>query len=62
MSPGPRPSRNPNHAFEAEETPLLKVSRDFCWMNEVDRANAFEARAHAYGGSGYLEPSGERER
>ena len=62
MSPGPRPSRNPNYAYEAEETPLLKASPEFWSMNEVDRANAFEARALAYGGSGYRERSGERER
>lgn len=60
MSSSPRPSHDPNHAYEAEETPLLKASPDFCWMNETDRANAFEARAHAYGG--YREPSGQRER
>jgi hypothetical protein len=39
--------------YEVEETPLLKASPDFWWMNEVDRSNAFEARALAYGGSGY---------
>jgi hypothetical protein len=65
--PGPRPSNSPNHAYEAVETPLLKASPDFWWMNEVDRSNAFEARALAYGGSGYrphpgLNPNRERER
>ncbi len=65
MSSGPRPSHNPNYAYEAEETPLLKTSPDFWSMNEVDRGNAFEARARAYGGSGYRhhpERSEERER
>ena len=65
--PGPRPSPSPNHAYEAEEMPLLKGSPDFWWMSDVDRANAFEARALAYGGSGYrlhpeLNPNRERER
>jgi hypothetical protein len=63
--PGPRPSRSSNHAYEAEETPLLKASPDFWWMNEADRSNAFEARALAYGGQGYRchpERSRERER
>src|SRR5215471_853919 len=49
MSSGPRPSHNPNYPFEPEETPLLKASPDFWWMNEVDRSNAFEARALASG-------------
>jgi hypothetical protein len=65
MSRGARPSHNPNYPFEPEETPLLKASPDFWWMNEVDRANAFEARALAYRGSGYRchpELSTERER
>ena len=62
MSSGPRPSHNPNYAYEAKDAPLLKGSPDFWCMNEVDRANAFEARALAYGGSGYRESSGERER
>jgi hypothetical protein len=53
MSSGPRPSNSPNHACEPEETPLLKAAPDFWWMSEVDRANAFEARALAYGGEGY---------
>jgi hypothetical protein len=43
----------PNYAYQAEPTPLLKASPDFWWMSEVDRANAFEARALAYGGQGY---------
>ena len=61
--PGPRPSDNPNYAYEAAETPLLKASPDFWWMNEVDRANAFEARAIAHGGQGYrYHASRERER
>ena len=49
----PRPSDNPNYAYEPEEYPLLKASPDFWWMNETDRSNAFEARAIAYGGEGY---------
>jgi hypothetical protein len=49
----PRPSDNPNYGDEAEPAPLLKASPDFWWMNEIDRANAFEARALAYGGQGY---------
>jgi hypothetical protein len=65
FGPAPRPSDNPNCAYEAVETPLLKAAPDFWWMNEVDRANAFEARALAYGGQGYrYHPgrSGGRER
>jgi len=65
MSPGPRPSHNRNYAYEPEETPLLKTSPDFWWMNDDDRASAFEARARAHYGSGYRyhrEPSSERER
>jgi hypothetical protein len=49
----PRPSDNPNYAYEVEETPLLIASPDFWWMNEQDRSDAFEARARAYGGEGY---------
>jgi len=63
--PGPRPSNNPNYAYEPVETPLLQASPDFWWMNEVDRSNAFEARAIAHGGSGYRphpELSTERQR
>jgi hypothetical protein len=56
----PRPSDNPNYAYEAEETPLLIANPDFWWMNEVDRSNAFEARALAYGGEGYRGHSRER--
>jgi hypothetical protein len=41
----PRPSENPNYAYEPEETPLLKVNPDFWWMNEVNRSNAFEKGA-----------------
>jgi hypothetical protein len=48
-----RQSDNPNYAYEVEETPLLKANPDFWWMNETDRANAFEARALAHGGMGY---------
>jgi hypothetical protein len=63
--PGPRPSNNPNYAYEPVETPLLRASPDFWSLNEVDRSNAFEARARAYGGSGYRhypDRSSERER
>jgi len=43
--------------------PLLVASPDFWWMNEVDRGNAFEARAMAHGGQGYrYHPSAEQER
>jgi hypothetical protein len=56
----PRPSDNPNYAYEAEETPLLIANPDFWWMNEVDRSNAFEARALAYGGEGYRGHQRER--
>ena len=49
----PRPSDNPNYAYEAEPTPLLKASPVFWWMSETDRANALEARALANGGQGY---------
>jgi hypothetical protein len=62
MSRGARPSHNPNYPFEPEETPLLKASPEFWWMNDVDRANAFEARALAHQGSGYRYHPGERER
>jgi hypothetical protein len=65
MSSGPRPSQSRNYAYEPDETPLLKACPDFWWMNEIDRANAFEARALAHYGSGYrYHPprSGERER
>ena len=58
----PRPSDNPNYAYEAEETPLLKCNPDFWWMNDTDRSNAFEARAIAYGGQGYRGVPSERER
>jgi len=61
----PRPSPNPNYAYEVEETPLLITSPDFWWMNETDRANAFEARALTYGGAGYRshpERADERQR
>lgn len=58
----PRPSANPNYAYEAEETPLLIANHDFGWMNDVDRANAFEARALAYGGTGYRDHQRERDR
>ena len=57
----PRPSDNPNYAYEPEETPLLIASPDFWWMNETDRANAFEARALAYGGEGYRGRQRERQ-
>jgi hypothetical protein len=56
----PRTSDSPNYAYESEETPLLKASPDFWWMNDVDRSNAFEARALAYGGEGYREHARER--
>jgi hypothetical protein len=49
-----RPSDSPNYPYEAEPYPLLRATPDFWWMNETDRANAFEARAIAYGGEGYL--------
>jgi hypothetical protein len=55
---GPRPSDNPNSAYEPEATPLLKAPPEFWWMNEADRANAFEARALALGGSGYRHHQG----
>jgi hypothetical protein len=57
----PRPSNNPNYAYEVEETPLLIASPDFWWMSETDRANAFEARALAYGGEGYRGRQRERQ-
>ena len=61
MSSGPRPSHNPNYAYEAVETPLLTAYPEFWSMNEVDRSNAFEARARAYEGSGYrTHPERER--
>jgi hypothetical protein len=42
--------------------PLLRASPDFWWMNEVDKSNAFEARARAYLGQGYRShPGSERE-
>jgi hypothetical protein len=56
----PRPSDNPNYAYEVEETPLLIASPDFWWMNEQDRSDAFEARAIAYGGEGYRGPQRAR--
>jgi hypothetical protein len=45
-----QPSDNSNDA--SESTPL-KVSPDFWWMSETDRANALEVRALANGGQGY---------
>jgi hypothetical protein len=43
--------------------PLLCCWPEFWWMNETDRAIAFDARARAYGGQGYIyRPSHERER
>jgi hypothetical protein len=49
----PRPSNNPNYAYEAEETPLLKANPDFWYLSETDRSNIQESLARAYGGQGY---------
>jgi len=49
----PRPSQSPNYAYEPEERPILEAWPEFWSINETDRANAFEARARAYGGEGY---------
>ena len=61
MARYPIPSDSPNYAYEAHPTPLLVADPDFWWLNDVDRSNAFGARALAYGGSGYRTHS-ERER
>jgi hypothetical protein len=56
----PRPSDNPNYAYEAEERPILDAWPEFWWMDEKGRSDAFEARALAYGGEGYRVHSRER--
>ena len=47
----------------AHPHPSLENWPEFWWMNETDRANAFEARARAYGGQGYRSyPDHEQDR
>jgi hypothetical protein len=58
----PRPSENPNYAYEAEECPILYAWPEFWWMSDVEKSNFIEARALAYGGTGYrYHPERERE-
>ena len=70
--PGPRPSHSPNHAYEAEPYPILEAWPEFgnfvgsgLIARDAKISNIIEARALAYGGSGYRnhpELSLERER
>lgn len=34
--------------------PILEAQPEFWWMSEEDRAIAFDARARAHGGEGYI--------
>jgi hypothetical protein len=43
-------TRGPNHPHPY---PILENWPEFWWMGEIERADAFEARALAHGGSGY---------
>jgi hypothetical protein len=56
----PRPSDTPNGANDAVEHPILHAWPEFWWMSEQDRSDAFEARALAYGGTGYRGQQRER--
>ena len=43
-----------DHENEVFKHPLLSDWPEFWWMSETDRAIAFDARARAYGGEGYI--------
>jgi hypothetical protein len=72
--PGPRPSNSRNHAYEAEECPILHAWPEFAFYQgsgtkarDAEISDIVEARALAAYGSGYrphheLNPRRERER
>jgi hypothetical protein len=69
MSSGPRPSDNPNYAYEPAPYPILEDWPEFANFvgsgliaRDAEISNIIEARALAYGGEGYRYHGGERER
>ena len=54
--------RDPEMFDGAAVHPIIENWPDFWWMSEEDRAIAFDARARAYGGTGWISRPSEHGR